>query len=120
MFNLPQDKIYIILIGIVVILVVLYFVNIYLKNIVKDEVYKIHKQQKKRNMIKKLQKKIDQDKQNVIPQEIHHQKEEDEHIDEQSYLDPVGINNIEYQSYDESGNNNILLRDMMDGTQNRY
>lgn len=125
MINLIQNNIYIIIFIIVIIIALCFLGNILIKNIVHNEIKNIYKSKKKRKRY--IRRKLKPSK--AVPnQEINIQPnniiEPQMDIDNQSYLDPIGMPNqsIEYQNYNNStGKENILMRDIMDNTpNNRY
>ena len=102
----------------------------YIKSVVKEEIHKIYRYNKKKERSQLKKQKKDQNKRliNERPRSIIEENKYPVEIDadSQSYMDPIGreSSNIEYQGYNNSpypptnSQENILMRDIMDNTPN--
>ena len=139
MLNLFKNKLYYIIFIIFVIVASVVLLNMYIKYLISNEIRSIYKKKIKKKNIRKTEKIMNQNIQNKLLQTNHnsslnqHYQEDNNDIindndlnvdnnnDNQSYLDPLMMNNenIEYQNYNPtSTKENILMRDIIDNTTN--
>lgn len=117
MFNIIQNKLYLIVIIIIIfIIAILYLGKYYIKKVARDELFKIYflkkRKQKAINKMKKQELDINQIPYNEgVKGDVENQiKEINNDVENQSYIDPLG------QNYK---NNEIFMRDINDNTPNK-
>ena len=123
MISLFQNKTYLIIFAVIIFAILCILGYMMIRRIVKNEIKNIYKAKRKKGVIHKKGKKVkinsEVDIQPIQP--IEHVPEYlQQDMDNQSYMDPLQY--AEYQNYNSNvAKDNILMRDIMDGTpNNRY
>lgn len=115
MNNLVNDKKFLIVGAIAVVLIVCYLIDQHIKNTVKQEL-KLHYNMK-RKVKNKLMKQKQQRERNAQIQRQETEQYHDEQIDMDSYVDPVNNTHNEYEYDNQSERlkaDNMYMRDIMD------